>query len=103
MAQKNETKSTADTLTVDKNLTITGTITGSLSGNASSASVAEEAWKDANGGLLTAKATKVSSTTADTIFVNDGTGNLKDSGKSIKDIVNTYVCGGIEFSGTAST
>ena len=63
---------------------------------------AEEAWKDANGGLLTAKATKVSSTTTDTIFVNDGTGNLKDSGKSIKDIVNTYVCGGIEFSGTAS-
>lgn len=61
----------------------------------------EEAWKDAQGDLLTNKATKVSSTTTDTIFVNDGTGNLKDSGKSIKDIVNTYVCGGIEFSGTA--
>ena len=40
MAQVNETKSTADTLTVNKSLTVTGTITGSLSGNASSASVA---------------------------------------------------------------
>ena len=37
MAQVNETKSTADTLTVNKSLTVTGTITGSLSGNASSA------------------------------------------------------------------
>lgn len=61
----------------------------------------EEAWKDANGGLLTEKATKVSATSRDTIFVNDGTGNLKDSGVSIHS-VNSYVCGGIQFSGTAS-
>lgn len=46
MAQANETKSTADTLTVEKNLsvegdvTVTGTITGTLNGNAASANTA---------------------------------------------------------------
>ena len=62
---------------------------------------AEEAWKDSNGNLLTQKATKVSTTEEGTIFVNDGHGNLKDSGRSIRNIM-TYVNGGIEFSGTAS-
>ena len=61
----------------------------------------EEAWKDSDGNLLTSKATKVSTTEEDTIFVNDGHGNLKDSGKSIRNIM-AYVNGGIEFSGTAS-
>lgn len=62
---------------------------------------AEEAWKDAEGNPLTKKATKVDTTEPDTIFVNDGHGNLKDSGKSIRNIM-TYVNGGIEFSGVAS-
>ena len=57
----------------------------------------EEAHKDANGELLSNKATKVSTTKANTIFVNDGTGNLKDSGVLI-DAIPVRVCGGIKFS-----
>ncbi len=61
----------------------------------------EEAWKDSEGNLLTKKATKVDTTEPDTIFVNDGHGNLKDSGESINNLISR-VNGGIEFSGEAS-
>ena len=87
MAQVNETKSTADTLTVDKNLTVTGTITGSLSGNASSAT---KATQDGSGNDIASTYLPLSGGTMTGPLV---TAAQKNAGNYALNLVNSDIIG----------